>query len=413
MHAILVTMGTDGDVFPFVGLGVALRHRGHVVTLVAAETYQNLAAQHGLQFDALVSRAANDEFLANPDLWHPIKSGLHGARWGARFIRGQYDLLSELARDSDAILVTNPGVVASRLVQERDAKPMATLLLQPGLLQSVWEPPVMPVAPIPTWTPRWARHVYWRVIDAAGDLLVGSELNRVRKALGLSPVRRFFRWWLSPQRVIAMFPESYAPPQPDWPPQLRLAGFPAFDGGSSSGLSADLVEFCQADQPPIAFTMGTGMMHGAEFYRAATEACSILGRRGLLLTKHAQQLPRSLPATVRHVTFAPFRELLPLCAVVVHHGGIGTTARALAAGIPQLVLPLAWDQPDNAARIRRLGAGGSLGPRRRSAAQLAAALAEQLKPQVQARCRALSPEYSDDNGLERAANLLEELFENA
>ena len=121
------------------------------------------------------------------------------------------------------------------------------------------------------------------------------------------------------------------------------------------------------------------MRHGAEFFRAAVEACGMLGRRGILLTRHARQLPTPLPGSVRHVAFAPFEELLPLCAAVVHHGGIGTTARALAAGTPQLVLPLAWDQPDNAARVRRLGAGSSLGTRHRTPAQLATAPAGAAK----------------------------------
>jgi UDP:flavonoid glycosyltransferase YjiC (YdhE family) len=286
---------------------------------------------------------------------------------------------------------------------------VATLLLQPGLLPSVCAPPVMPALPLPPWTPRWAGHIYWRMVDAAGDLLIGRELNRVRDSLGLPPVRRIFRWWLSPQLVIGMFPEWYAAPQADWPPQLRLAGFPCFDGAASAGLPADLVEFCRAAAPPIAFTLGTGMMHAAEFFHAAVEACGMLGRRGILLTRHAHQLPTPLPRDVRHVAFAPFQELLPLCAAVVHHGGVGTVARALAAGTPQLVLPLAWDQPDNAARVRKLGAGSSLGPRHRSAVRLAAALAEQLKSEAQARCRALSARFRDEDALERATVWLEEL----
>ena len=130
------------------------------------------------------------------------------------------------------LIVTNPGILAARLVQDRHGKPVATLLLQPGLLPSVCAPPVMPAVSLPQWAPRWAGHIYWRLVDAAGDLLVGRELNRVRASLGLPPVRRLFRWWLSPQLVIGMFPEWYAAPQADWPPQLRLAGFPRFDGAS-------------------------------------------------------------------------------------------------------------------------------------------------------------------------------------
>src|SRR5436305_6257835 len=99
------------------------------------------------------------------------------------------------------------------------------------------------------------------------------------------------------------------------------------------------------------------MAHGAAFFRAAVRACEGTGARGLLLTRYPGRLPARLPPSVRHVPFAPFRRLLPLCRAVVHHGGVGTTAAALAAGTPQLVLPLAWDQPDNAAPVRRLGCG--------------------------------------------------------
>ena len=98
-------------------------------------------------------------------------------------------------------------------------------------------------------------------------------------------------------------------------------------------------------------TVGDAIMHGTAFFRAAAAACGLLRERGLLLTKYPHQIPADLPPGVRHVAFAPFRQLLPRCAAIVHHGGIGTTAAALTAATPQLVLPLAWDQPDNARRF--------------------------------------------------------------
>src|SRR4029077_17247403 len=117
-----------------------------------------------------------------------------------------------------------------------------------------------------------------------------------------------------------------------------------------------------AAPPPIAFTFGTGMMHGARLFRASIEACERLGARGILLTGFSDQLPAPLPRLVHHCPYASFQKLFPRCAAVVHHGGVGTTAQALAAGVPQLVLPLAWDQPDNAARVKGLGVGDRLSP---------------------------------------------------
>ena len=409
MHVILVTMGTDGDVFPYVGLGATLRSRGHRVTFAGPEPYHAMTLQNGLQFSCLVSQTDTEEFLNSPDLWHPVKSGIHAARWGARLIRNQYEVLEQLAADEDTLLVSNAGIVASRLVQEKFRRTMATMLLQPGLLPSVFEPPVMPVVPIPTWMPRWQRHGYWRMVDVAGGILIGRSLNCIRKSLGLPPVHRFFRWWLSPQLIIGMFPSWYAAPQPDWPQQLRLVGFPQFDGGTKLNLPNDLVEFCASRAPPIAFTMGTGMMHGTDFYREAVEACSSLNRRGILLTRYTEQLPNSLPSFIRHVSFASFQQLFPLCSVIVHHGGIGTTARAMAAGKPQVVLPLAWDQPDNSARICRLGAGTKLTIRHRNASQLAAAIAEQLTPEMQTRCSAMVNLFGESNPFELASDLLEKL----
>jgi rhamnosyltransferase subunit B len=244
-------------------------------------------------------------------------------------------------------------------------------------------------------------------VDAAGYALVAPELNRFRRRLGLGGVKRLFRWWLSPELVIGLFPEWYARPQADWPGQIRLAGF-----GRSDGVKGELQEevraFCAAGAPPIAFTLGTGMAHAAEFFRKAATACERLGARGILLSKFGRVIPKRLPAGVRHCAFAPFRQLLRHCAAVVHHGGVGTTAAALEAGCPQLVLPLAWDQPDNAARVVKMGVGLTLGLRQRSSGHLTEALGRLLEMKLGERCREIGQRV-DVDGLEVTAGGVEEM----
>jgi rhamnosyltransferase subunit B len=409
MHVILATVGTDGDVFPHLGLAAALRARGHRVTIAAPEPYRARVHDLGIEFCPLVTADEAARMLADPDLWHPFRSGVMMARWGGPLVPRQYEALAALARAPGSVLVANPGVLAARLVQEKLGTPTASLLLQPGLLPSATAPPEMPGGlTIPSWLPRPLRALYWLAVDAAGYALLGRTLNRVRVPLGLPKVRRFFRWWLSPELVIGLFPGWYAAPQPDWPPQLRLAGFGRFDGARGE-LPEDVRAFCVEGPPPVAFTLGTGMRHASGFFRTAVAACAALGARGLLLTKYSEVVPAYLPAGVCHCAFAPFRELLPLCGAVVHHGGIGTTAAALGAGCPQLVLPLAWDQPDNAARVARLGVGMTLGPRRRSRGHLARALARLLAPEVAVRCREVARHAGGRDGLEVAADWVEEL----
>ncbi len=410
MHALLVTTGTDGDVYPFAGLGARLRSRGHRVTLVSNEHYAGLAGQLGLEFRSLVTNAETEAFLRDPDLWHPLKCGLAGLRWGIGLVPRQYALISELAKSNDAVLVANPGVLAARLVHDKLSTPIVTLLLQPWMIPSSSAPPLMPGFSLPRWAPRPMGSAYWSAVSLVGDLLVARPLNRIRASIGLKPIRRVFDWWFSPSLVIGLFSPWYGPPQDDWPTQVRLVGFPLDDGRPERELPSTVEHFLSAGPPPIAFTLGTGMMHAAKFFRDAVEACRTLGARGLLLTKFREQLPEPLPETVRAVAFAPFLKLFPRCAAVVHHGGIGTVAKALATGTPQLILPLAWDQPDNAARVRRLGVGEWLGRRRRGARDLAAALALVLEPQVKASCAEIGKRFAGEDAFDLAAGWVETQF---
>jgi UDP:flavonoid glycosyltransferase YjiC (YdhE family) len=413
MHVILATLGTDGDVFPHIGLGAVLHARGHRVTLAAPETYRTTAHSHDIEFYPLVTADEIGQMLADPDLWHPFRSGRMMARWGGPMIPRQYEALSRLAEQPDSALVANPGVLAARLVQETRRIPMATLLLQPGLLPSNSAPPEMPGGlTIPRWLPHPLRRLYWLAVDGAGYVLVAPSLNRFRHVLGLPPVRRLFRWWLSPDLVIGLFPGWYAAPQPDWPPKLRLAGFGRFDGGETV-LPDDLRAFCEQGSPPIAFTLGSGMTHAAGFFRTAVAVCDALGARGLLLSKYPAAIPAHLPAGVRHCAFAPFRQLLPLCSAIAHHGGIGTTAAALDAGCPQLILPLAWDQPDNAARVTELGVGLGLGHRRRSVANISDALTRLMASEVRDRCQAIATRARSENGLDLATEWVEQMMGSA
>ncbi|HEV3438799.1 MAG TPA: glycosyltransferase [Gemmata sp.] len=409
MHVILATMGTDGDVFPHIGLGATLRARGHHVTLAAPEPYQTRALALGLEFCPLVTTAEVGRMIADPDLWHPLRSGRMMARWGSPMIPRQYEMLADLARDPQSVIVANPGVMAARLVQEKLGRPTATLLLQPGLLPSSTAPPEMPGGlTIPSWLPQPLRELYWLCVDTAGYLLVAKPLNTIRAALGLRQVRRLFRWWLSTDLVIGLFPDWYAAHQPDWPQQLRLAGFGRFDG-TGEELPDDVRAFCQSGTRPIAFTFGTGMTHAAGFFRAAVASCAALGARGIFLTKYPNLIPAKLPPSIHHCRFAPFRQLLPLCGALVHHGGVGTTAAALASGCPQLVLPLAWDQPYNAARVTRLGVGLSLGSRQRTSGHITRALARLMTPEVRTQCQTVAAQDSEKNGFDVAARWVEEL----
>jgi UDP:flavonoid glycosyltransferase YjiC (YdhE family) len=139
----------------------------------------------------------------------------------------------------------------------------------------------------------------------------------------------------------------------------------------------------------------------------------MLNLRGILLTQYPEQLPESLPQGIEHFKYLPFSEVLPHVAALVHHSGIGTTAQAIAAGIPQVMRPMAHDQPDNAARVEKLGIGISLNPQKFNADSLAKALNVLItSPEVRERCKTYAERINPDQSLNDTCTLIENFARN-
>lgn len=409
MNAILVSLGTDGDIFPYVRLGSTLRARGHDVTFLASAQHAGLAQANGFTFRALVTEQEDQELFGHPDFWHPMKTAPLAARWGARFLRRHYELLASQVKPN-SVLVANPGVLPALFVHEKLGVPLASVILQPWVVPSAIAPPVMPYLGFLQRAPRPIWQMLWRGLDLVVDGLMGRDCNALRASLGLPPLRRIFRNWLSKQLVIGMFPEWYGAPQPDWPSALRLTGFPMADRSPNETLSVDVDHFCDAGSAPIVFTFGTGMAHPARHFQAALEACRQLGARGIFLTRFRNQLPTTLPSSILACTYAPFQKLFPRCAAVVHHGGIGTTAQAMAAGVPQLIQPICFDQADNGSRVKRLGVGDCLRTRHASGRQMANLLRDLMTERRRAACREVMSRFTNANALVPAAQRIESLI---
>lgn len=414
VRALLLPFGSAGDVHPFVGLGAALQARGHEVTVATNEHFAPLVRRQGLGFLPLGDEAQFLEALNDPELWHPRRGFRAVTGKIVRLLRMSYDLVAEQARLGPLVVVTSILGFGPRIAHDRLGVPLATVHLQPGVLRSVHEPPIFPGIDLTgrLW-PRWSRRLlFWLIDRAMIDRMLGPVINAFRAELGLPPVRRLLGGWMnSPQLVLGFFPEWFGRPQPDWPPQLQLTGFPLFDESTVREPDPALEGFLAAGGPPIVFTPGSAMKHAHAFFAEAAGALRRLDRRGLFLTRYPEQLPAELPDSLRHFDYVPFSRVLPRCAALVHHGGIGTTAQGLAAGIPQLIMPMAHDQPDNAARLRRLGVGMALPPRRFGAGAVAATLRRLVEsPETSGRCRELSRRIREsDPTLDDACRAVERL----
>jgi rhamnosyltransferase subunit B len=412
-NILLMPVGSHGDVHPFVGLGKALQMRGHDVTLLTSTYFEGLAERARLPFVGIGTVEDFQAAMDHPDLWHPTRGFRAVAEFGPlRWMRHGYQLVAERYVPGKTVVVSSMLGFGARIAQEKLGVPLATVHLQPTALYSKYAPPDLgPTADRP-WFPRWAKRLmFWIGYRFIIDPVVAEKTNAFRAELGLPPVRHFLdRWIHSPQCVIGLFPSWFSPPQPDWPPNVTLTSFPLFDERGLAELPQDVERFLAEGEPPVVFTPGSAMKQGQAFFAAAIEACQKLGRRGVLLTRFPEQVPSPLPPGVRHFEYVPFSQVFPLAAAVVHHGGVGTTAQALAAGVPQLIMPLSHDQPDNAARVRRLGVGSSLSPQAFRGPAVAEALAGLTgSPEVAARCREIADRLRGADPFTEACRAIEAL----
>ena len=185
----------------------------------------------------------------------------------------------------------------------------------------------------------WPAVLKRQTLRSAGwvsDRALAPGINNFRQTLGLAPVRDVVRdWWHSPTQVIGLFPDWYAAPQPDWPQNTTLTGFPLYDEHGINTIEPSLSKFLSdSTERPIIFTPGSANTQATEFFEAAVDACRRIKHRGLLLTRFPEQIPNVLPPGIHHSTYAPLSDILPHAAALVHHGGIGTAAQAMRAACP-------------------------------------------------------------------------------
>ncbi|NUM46999.1 MAG: glycosyltransferase family 1 protein [Anaerolineales bacterium] len=387
MHIVLPTIGSAGDVIPVIGLGVALKARGHRVTVLTSPYFQALIERAGLD---LVPVGTVEDFkkgLENPDIWHPIK-GLQVITREAVLpsMRIMYEYLTTL-NPKETLLAASGMSFGARLAQEKLGFRLVTVHLQPTLFMSAYDNSEMGGVKMPDWLPIGFQE--WRVKELERwfvDPLIAPAVNAFRAELGLPPASRLFgRWMHSPHRVLGLFPDWFAAPQPDWPQNLFLPGFVDYQP-EDAPLTPEMETFLARGEAPIIFTPGSAMKHGDQFFRAALAASQKLGKRAIFLTRFREQLPK-LPEGFLHVTWVQLGRLLPHAAALVYHGGIGTMAQALKAGIPQLIVPFAHDQPDNANRLKTLGIAERLNPGQFTARRVVEKLNWLLNdPLVRARC---------------------------
>ncbi len=416
MHFLLATWGSLGDLHPYLALGRGLHARGHRVTVCTGSIYREKVEREGLSWAALRPELPAPEDSAV--LMEKLMDPRHGSRrvireWIMPALSEMHADLSAALSDVD-VLITHPILYAAPVAAQDQGALWVGTFLAPILLPSVFEPPIPPSHPGAGWVgkmrpplSRWALEAGKRRIRPWA-----APADALRRSAGLPDAHPLFEGMHSPHLNLALFSRALGAPQPDWPENTVQTGFAFYDqleGGSDEALSAEAEAFLgQSSDAPILFTLGSSaVMSPGRFFQLAIEATEALGQRAILLTGKGVAPPENLPSTILSVPYAPHSKIMPRCRAIVHQGGVGTTGQALRSGRPQIVVPFSHDQPDNAHRIARAGAGRVLPIGKLTKSRLIAAL--KTLPACAEKATALGELVRSENGVEAACNALEAL----
>ncbi|MEA3153128.1 MAG: rhamnosyltransferase subunit [Betaproteobacteria bacterium] len=419
---VFATFGSLGDLHPYLAIALELKRRGHRPLIVTTDVHRAAVESEDIEFAPM---RPNVEDMGDPaelvrKLFHPTQGPEYLIRdLVMPHVRAAYEDLDRACVGAD-MLVTHPLTFAGRLVAEKRRLAWRSSVLSPLSLMSEIDPPLLGPAPWLLWVRRLGIAPY-RAVFRMIKRSVGSwekPLHELRADLGLPPMRSSaqFEGQYAPRGNLALFSGVLAAPQADWPPGTTICGFSRYDGTPvDPALRLELDDWLSAGPAPVVFTLGSSVsMYATDFFGMAIDAAGRIGRRALLITgqdptQYDTQIASAglAPGTIKVFRYLPYSGVFPRAAVTVHQAGIGTLAQALAAGKPQLIVPVGFDQPDNARRAVRLGVARSIPFQKLAAAMMARALRDLLaSPAPAATARTIARIVEAEEQEQRAAALL-------
>ena len=361
-------------------------NRGHRVTLVTHCAYETRVKSKFLDFVALDSPEEYQNFLRDQEL-------LNAPQGIPEFLRrhcllralAEYRLVSQLCARKDSMIVTRDLFdLVPRLVAEKLQLPVRWIFGNPSQVAT------------------------WSLREQLFSRLLQPEINQIRFKLDLPSLSPADLGVSYPTLGVGLWPEWFAEFNESCPIPVVPVGFIREDDAAEADLPPAIKDILNCGKPTVLISAGTGNYISSEFYRVATKACELLDFAAIAVMQHANQLPNDCSPCVSWIGMLPFRQLMKRVQVVIHHGGLGTLACALEAGVPQLVLPKGADRPDNAERLQGLGVAESLAPLKWQPEPIAEALSRLANsPLVAERCKVIADRLRGEDGSAAACEVLE------
>lgn len=412
---VLATAGSLGDLYPVLSIATSLEEMGVETRLLLAPDQCDIARSWGLlatpvgptRAQICAELGQTEDEVAAAFFRNPMPFLRHVTQSTVAEVMPEVELACVGASCVSGTLFAFGAAFAA----EKAALPYVPLLLQPMLTYSTLDPgrgpgfDLMDRAPQTAVTRGWNRAVF-TVVKSVMRLGLNGPFNAVRAGMGLPPFRGTPLIDVGGATVplrLGLWSDAFAMVPRDAPPDLRAVGFPRAPLGE---VAQDVQAWLDAGPPPLVVTLGSIAQNlgGDAFYDRAVALARAMGLRALVL--HGKAAPPAPAPDVLALPSAPHAPLFPQAAAILHHGGMGTTAEALRAARPQLIVPIGGDQPDNAAKLVKLGAAVTLSPKRFTPERALPAIRALLERFDYAAAKDLADHIAAEDGAQAAAQHL-------
>jgi len=412
LHIVIYALGTGGDIDPMIGVGIELQKRGYAVTFLSNDYFKSRIIAVGFEF---VSVGTVEQYHKgnNVEAWESRNHTDNFQYYHAPAFEPSFEYIKSLAGTNTLLLVLGEENGA-RVAAEKFNIPFVKFMLSPNMIFSAYKPPAPMSWAIPKKIPRFIvrfllrrnRKTRFKVFCKAPHT---AEYIATRKRLQC-PLK--FQTESSALLQIGFFPEWFGMRAKDWPENIKLVGFPLQNRASSNSRN-EFDSFIEKQGAPLIFTSGTGVKDVEELFTEGRKICEQLQVPGLFVGGSIGVEVLQGAASCMHMDYIDFEHALSKALAIIHHGGMGTTAQAIKAGIPQLIRPIKYDQPDNADRIYKLGLGTYVMPERFNSEQVVPMMRAMLeKSNTSKALRHYAADVNKSSAIVNASDLIEQVCKN-
>jgi UDP:flavonoid glycosyltransferase YjiC (YdhE family) len=400
MKIIIPTIGTRGDVQPYIALALGLMRAGHAVTLVSHPTMRGLVESYGVPFapmgpDIDIGRETAIIRGKSPNWLVGFKRVMD---FSFSMLEKSHADLLKICHDVDLVIVAHSA--AGRMEADKLRLPIVSVTLMPQAI------------PVNDPKDSFIKKAVMRIAGAGMGLMMTRPLDQIRKRVGLPPMGA--TGITSPKLNLIPISSHIEPPNSLWEPRHHLTGYWFAPAPQNWSRPKALLDFLEAGDPPIVVSLGAMSISGDDAMEAAKitlEGVEKAGVRAIIQGWDEPMKSLPLPPTVFHAGSVPHDWLLTRASGLVHHGGFGTTASGFRAGIPSLVIPHIIDQFIWGQKVAELGVGPKSISRAKLKPQvLAEALIRMKSPEMRAKAAALGAKIRQEDGVSKAVDLIQQNY---